>query len=1152
VEPAQIHVEGICAARVLSYVHRDNHTKQTTDLNVCVSNTQEATHKLQTPHCKKGELKQGYGSDPNQCVGTVMLMLANFSDEELSVTKATTLGIAQEVSENLLVTLKEQEEGNSNSEYLFGIQEGQEPTGFKCQKYLEEKLSHLNSSERAVIEPVLLRYSNIFHDDESNDFKSTDVVEHRIITGDAQPIRKAQYRVPFALREEMESQVQDMLKKGVIRESNSPWSAPVILVPKKSTDGKPKYRFCVDFRALNAVTKFDSYPLPRFEETTSTLAGSKYFSVLDCYSGFWQIKICEEDKEKTAFTVPSGHYEFNRLSYGLSNSPASFQRLVDVVLKNLTGTECWVFIDDVIVYAKTAEEHAQRLANVLERFERANLQLQPEKCEFAKDQVYYLGHVISSKGIEASPDKVKAIQEYPVPKTVKEVRAFLGLASYYRRLVQGFAQIAKPLTQLTRKDEKFEWNCQCQNAFDELKHKLSTTPVLAYPDFELPFILTTDASKIAVAAVLSQVQEGIERPIAYASRQLNKAEQAYSASESELLAVVWATKYFRCYLYGRKFLVRTDHSALTFLHKFADNNSRLMRWSLRLAEFDFVVEHIPGRKVAHVDALSRHVGLVEESLMPTKQEVIEAQLNDSFCKRQKVNNFTSTSEFFQDTEGALYRRGENGKALLVIPETLIERVISCNHSSVFAAHPGSARTHDLIALKYWWPKMRKTIEDFVTRCDSCQRRKGAHEFKAPLGDVEEPNEPFRVTSMDITGPYPLTPRKNKYLLTFIDHFTRYAEAFPIPDQTAETCARVYATQIITRHGTGSTLITDQGRSFVSSFFKETCKILRVKKVQTTPYHPISNGVIERFHRTLHDGLSHFIDSNGTNWDLVVPFFLMAYRATPHSTTKYSPFYLLHGREMNLPTQDDLEAKLSAEAQSSEHSTKLENLKSCLKKAYEIVRTNNQQSHRQNKKYYDKKAKERKFNVEDLVYLFSPARKPGKCQKFKRVWQGPFKVLEKISDLNYRIIDRKGRDWIVHVNRLKKSGDQKGWKPVKQTKRKESKKDNKEEIQEEEEKILSRPIVEEGIDETRVDVEPREPQTPLATEEPAQTATPLRISPPERGTSETIGTQAQEISDSVRRDPNYEPSSSPRSRRELDTTPHGPPLTRSRTRRYNME
>jgi hypothetical protein len=275
---------------------------------------------------------------------------------------------------------------------------------------------------------------------------------------------------------------------------------------------------------------------------------------------------------------------------------------------------------------------------------------------FASDQVRYLGHVISSRGIEASPDKVKAINEYPVPKTAKDVRAFLGLASFYRRLVPNFAQIAKPLTQLTKKEEKFEWKPQCQNAFDELKIKLSTTPVLAYPDFRLPFILTTDASKIAVAAVLSQVQGGIERPISFASRQLNKAERAYSASELEMLALVWATKYFRCYLYGRKFLVKTDHAALTFLHNFADNNSRLMRWSLRLVDFDFSVELTPGSKVVHLDALSRHVGVVEQGLMPNKQEVLKAQLSDQFCERQKMSSFTNKSEFFLDPDGVLYRR----------------------------------------------------------------------------------------------------------------------------------------------------------------------------------------------------------------------------------------------------------------------------------------------------------------------------------------------------------------------------------------------------------------------------------------------------------------------------------------------------------------
>jgi hypothetical protein len=308
----------------------------------------------------------------------------------------------------------------------------------------------LIQADKELIEPVLLKYSHIFHDEGTNDFKGTDLLEHQIITGDAQPIRRPRCRTPFALRGEMEEQVKNMLEKGIIRESNSLWQAPAILVPKKSPDGKPKYRFCVDFRALNAVTKFDSYPLPRFEETTSTLHGSKYFSVLDSYSGFWQMNIAEEHKERTAFTVPSGHYEFNRLPFGLSNSPASFQRLMDIVLRNLVGTECWIFIDDVIVYSQSAEQHALRLENVLRRFDVANLSLHPGKCVFAQPQVQYLGYVLSKRGVSASPDKIEAVEQYPTPKSVKDVRAFLGLASFYRRLVPKFAQLAKPLTMLTR------------------------------------------------------------------------------------------------------------------------------------------------------------------------------------------------------------------------------------------------------------------------------------------------------------------------------------------------------------------------------------------------------------------------------------------------------------------------------------------------------------------------------------------------------------------------------------------------------------------------------------------------------------------------------------------------------------------------------
>ena len=395
------------------------------------------------------------------------------------------------------------------------------------------------------------------------------------------------------------------------------------------------------------------------------------------------------------------------------------------------------------------------------------------------------------------------MKEYPTPKNARDVRAFIGLASFYRRIVPNFAEVAKPLTVLTRKNQEFIWGPSQQEAFEKMKDKLCSTPVLAYPNFELPFILTTDASKVAVAAVLSQVQDGAERPLAYASRQLNGAEQAYSASEVEMLALVWATKFFRCYLFGRRFVVRTDHAALSYLRNFADHNGRLMRWSLKLSELDFVVQHRPGSKIGHVDALSRHVGAVMLDDSLDKENLKCEQEKDDFCVKQNPGAFSSKRDFFRDDDGVIYRRRPQNKHQVVVPGTLVQSVLKQNHDQKYAGHPGIKRTYDLISLSYWWPGMRKSIEEYVRKCDSCQRRKEKREFIAPLGEVDEPTFPFEVTSMDITGPYVTTPRKNKYLLTFVDHLTRYVEVFPIPDQTAETIARVYATQIVTRHGAGS-------------------------------------------------------------------------------------------------------------------------------------------------------------------------------------------------------------------------------------------------------------------------------------------------------------------------------------------------------------
>jgi hypothetical protein len=688
-------------------------------------------------------------------------MVVNFSQEEITLPKATVLGVAEEISPCVVAAIND---GDSQwSPPCFGSGKERRKSavtkGTNNREYLDGVLGHLTRKERAVIEPVLQKYRHVFHDDEVAEFKGTDLVEHKIVTGDARPIRKAPYRVPYALREEMEGQVRDMLKKGVIEPSSSPWSAPSILVPKKSPDGRPKWRFCVDYRALNKVTQFDTYPLPVFEETVSTLHGSRYFSVLDCYSGFWQLKLAEEDKMKTAFSVPSGHYQFLRLPYGLANSPASFQRLMDLVLRDLIGTEVYVFIDDVIVYGNTIEGHARMLSHVLERFDKANLQLQPGKCVFAQPQVEYLGYIISRDGIRASPDKTKAVKNYPIPKNVKDARSFLGLASFYRRLVPKFAQMAKPITELLRKDAPFVWTERQQTAFEALKGALCSEQVLAYPNFNSQFILTTDASKTAVAAILSQVQDGVERPISFASRQLNPVETRYSASEMEMLAVTWGTRHFRCYLYGKQFVLRTDHAALKYMHNFAGNNSRLLRFSLRLSEFDFVIEHRPGTQIRHADALSRAVQAVTQDLEISRDEVKKAQAEDKFCQSLKPGPESGKTEYFRDLDELIFRRRKNGQHQLVVPLSLARKVVEANHNPVTVAHPGRNRTLDVLCLRYYWPGMRGHVTDHVRSCHECQRLKPRHEFKAPLGEVVEPSEPCQVVAMDICGPLSTTANK---------------------------------------------------------------------------------------------------------------------------------------------------------------------------------------------------------------------------------------------------------------------------------------------------------------------------------------------------------------------------------------------------------
>jgi hypothetical protein len=396
------------------------------------------------------------------------------------------------------------------------------------EKYLREKLVHLTKRERRVLEPVLRQYKHLFYGIESLELGCTSQVEHGIETGDAKPIRRSPYRIPHALKSVVEEHIDDMLKRKIIEPSISPWSSSIVLVQKKSKDGSVKYRFCVDYRALNAVTRPDAYPIPNIVDTLDSLGQSKIFSVLNMASGYHQIRMKLEHREKTAFSCHKGHFQFIKMPFGLNNAPATYQRCIDVVLLGLKGIDCLVYLDDIICFSATMEEHAKKLQAIFERLEQANFQIQPEKCVFVTDTVEYLGHICTPEGIKPDPKKIRAIEEYPAPKTVRDIRAFIGLAGYYRRHVPNFAEFAKPLTNLTKKGVPFVWTVEHQKTFEELKKVLSTEPLLIYPDFSQPFIVACDASTKAVGTELSQLRDGEEKPIAYCSLQLNHAESRYS------------------------------------------------------------------------------------------------------------------------------------------------------------------------------------------------------------------------------------------------------------------------------------------------------------------------------------------------------------------------------------------------------------------------------------------------------------------------------------------------------------------------------------------------------------------------------------------------------------------------------------------------
>ena len=506
-----------------------------------------------------------------------------------------------------------------------------------------------------------------------------------------------------------------MLSSNVIRPLNSQWASPVVMVRKK--DGS--LRFCVDFRQLNAATVKDAHPLPRIDDLLDALHGAKWFSTVDLKSGYWQVPITEQDKAKTAFRTSSGQlFEFNQVPFGLCNAPATFSRLMDHVLAGLHWETCLFYLDDIIVFSSTWEEHLARLRQVFQRLRHANLKLGADKCTFADKEVSYLGHRVTKEGLLSDSSLLAAIREIPLPKLPTEVRSFFGLSGYYRRYVKGFAAIAAPLHALTRKDTVFHWSEDCQAAFDRLKTLLTTSPITAFPDFSQAFRLYTDASTAGLGAILAQVRDGKERIICCSSMALNQAEKSYPATKLECLAIVWTVAKFRPYLMAMPFEVFMDHYALQWLKTMCTGSALLHRWSAALEEYDFAVHHRPGKVQTHMDGLSR----LPVGPAPPEDALLHIQVDteeEAHCLAQELHS---------------------------------------------ATHLGGQALRKLFSDRYSHKAGRRFCIEVAQTCPQCQLRSDyGHRLKT-TGSIQSKG-PWDTLSVDIVGPRPADHR-HEFLIVF--------------------------------------------------------------------------------------------------------------------------------------------------------------------------------------------------------------------------------------------------------------------------------------------------------------------------------------------------------------------------------------------------
>lgn len=746
---------------------------------------------------------------------------------------------------------------------------------------------------------------NSFLSSIGSSLSKTTVLRHHIDVGNAQPVKQRYHFVSPAIQAVLNKEVDDMLARGVIEESKSAWSSPVLVVKKSNG----KMRFCLDCRAVNKVTTKDAYPMPLIDGILASLNETVFISSIDLKDAFWQIELDPDSREKTAFTVPGRPlYQFVRMPFGLCNAPQTMCRLMDKVLPSELRQFVFVYIDDLLVVSENFETHLIRLRAVAKCLREANLSINLEKSKFCMKEIKYLGHIVGNGCIKPDPGKVEAITNFPIPRTVKQVRSFLGMCGWYQRYIAGYASIAAPITDLLKKQARFTWTENAQSAFDLLKLRLTSAPVLSHPDFSKPFVVQCDASNSGVGAVLYQIDDkGDEHPISFMSHKLNGAQRNYSVTEQECLAAVLGIKKFRGYIEGMAFKVVTDHASLKWLMSQKDLSGRLARWSLKLQGYDFTIEHRKGKDNLVPDALSRM--FVEELVSEDLENIFDSN-NNAFNDREYISLKTrvlNNSERLPDLQvrdnRVFIRKRSLGKDLngdttswrLWVPQSLTEEVLKSAHNPPLSSHPGIGKTLEKLKRQFFWPKMAPDVRKFVLNCEVCKESKPPNCVLRPqMGEQIRVERPWQRLYTDLLGPYPRSKAGNTTLLIVLDQFSKFVLLKPLRKASANEITRFLENDVFHMFGVPESIWSDNGPQFISKEFKGLVTKYGVKHIRTATHAPQSNAS-ERVNRSILAAIRSYISQDQQTWDVEISAIGSALRNNVHDSTGYSPHYLVFGQ-----------------------------------------------------------------------------------------------------------------------------------------------------------------------------------------------------------------------------------------------------------------